>query len=229
MKKLLILEDDKSLGETLKERLTKEGYDVHWLMSVTEARRRINEENFDLIILDVGLPDGSGFDLAKDLNEHSKKFGETFSAAPFIFVTARATPEDRLKGFELGADEYIQKPFHLKELLLRVEHVLKNQKPVRAFEVEGVQIDFSALQIISGDKKEHMNLKESLVLKVLIEKSPQALSREEILKVVWGKNDHQTLRTVDNVIVRLRQILGERAGKYIKSIRGVGYQWVKPN
>ncbi|HEX4924864.1 MAG TPA: response regulator, partial [Bdellovibrionales bacterium] len=118
MKHLLLVEDDPSLGATLQERLEKEGYSVAWAQSRAEAESAFARKPPDLVILDVGLPDGSGFDLAKLIKKKS--------VVPFIFVTAMTTAEYRLEGFEIGAEEYIPKPFHLKELLLRVKHVLDN-------------------------------------------------------------------------------------------------------
>src|SRR5689334_221910 len=115
MKHLLLVEDDSSLGATLQERLEKEGYSVDWATTQNEAISFLKSRAPDLVILDVGLPDGSGFDLAKKIKSES--------LVPFIFVTAMTNAEYRLEGYEIGAEEYIPKPFHLKELLIRVKHV----------------------------------------------------------------------------------------------------------
>lgn len=119
--KLLLVEDDRSLGETLQERLQKEGYEVFWTVSAIFAKKLVKDEKPHLILLDVRLPDGDGFTLAEELKE-------TKDCPPFLFLTAQAGAPERLRGFELGAEEFIPKPFHLKELLLRVKHVLESHK-----------------------------------------------------------------------------------------------------
>ena len=121
MTRLLLLEDDQTLGATLKERLELEGYEVVWVESCQSAEESYSQKKFDLIILDIGLPDGSGLEFAKKVRSQS--------SCPFIFVTAQNSAETRLEGFEIGAEEFIPKPFHLKEMLLRIRHVLENHKP----------------------------------------------------------------------------------------------------
>lgn len=219
MKNLLLIEDDKSLGTTLSERLVKEGLNVKWVRELNQARVQFAQGKFDLVVLDVGLPDGSGFDFAREIRQTS--------VVPLIFVTAQNSAEDRLHGYEIGAEEYIPKPFHLKELLLRVQHVLENHAKTHELRVEDVVIDLAAMLIRRDVGQEKLNLKEYQVLKFLIEKSPKVLSRDEILNAAWGEGEFPTNRTVDNVIVRLRQLLGEKAGACIRSVRGVGYQWIE--
>src|SRR5580700_4895206 len=121
--RLLLVEDDQSLGLTLQERLERHGYHVTWAQTIGSARERVKSENFDLIILDLGLPDGSGFDFAREVKKARK--------APFIFMTANATAPNRLEGFEIGAEEFIPKPFHLREMFLRIKHVLENHAEKR--------------------------------------------------------------------------------------------------
>ena len=116
MKRLLLVEDDRSLGATLHERLLREQYDVIWVETKQRALKKLTEGLWDLVILDIGLPDGSGFELARHIK------GST--SVPIMFMTALSTAEHRLEGFEIGAEEFVPKPFHLKELLLRVKHVL---------------------------------------------------------------------------------------------------------
>src|SRR5712691_7115901 len=122
MKRLLLVEDDRSLGATLCERLQREKYDVAWVETKQRALKRLGEGLWDLVILDIGLPDGSGFELARHIKKNT--------TLPLMFMTALSTAEHRLEGFEIGAEEFIPKPFHLRELLLRVKHVLDNH-PVR--------------------------------------------------------------------------------------------------
>lgn len=217
MGNLLLIEDDKSLGQTLKERLEKEGYKVYWAMTLAQARTNLNQNRIHLIILDVGLPDGSGFELARELK----------GKWPFIFVTAQTSAEDRLRGYELGGFEFIPKPFHLKEMLMRIEHVLDNHSLDSYQLSDGTQIEFSSLRIMNKEGSyQELSFKEVQLLKLLIEKSPMAVSRDMILDKIWGEGKFPTQRTIDNVIVRLRQVLGPWGGSLIHSVRGVGYQWL---
>lgn len=218
MIRLLLLEDDASLGETLKERLEKENYSVKWATNCATAAKWTETESFDLVILDIGLPDGSGLDFAKSFREkHS---------TPFLFVTAQNNAEIRLEGFEIGAEEFIPKPFHLKELLLRVRHILENHRAQKTIRVNGRTLDMMAMCVIYPDgKKEFLQAKDFKTLEFLIQQSPRVVSRDEILNEVWGADKFPSNRTVDNTIVRLRQALDDRDGDWIRSVRGVGYQW----
>ncbi len=219
MKQLLLVEDDLTLGLTLKERLEREGYGVLWSKTLTQAEKDFKSKPIDLVILDVGLPDGSGFDFAKNIRERT--------ATPFLFVTAQAGAPDRLRGFELGAEEYIPKPFHLKEILLRVKHVLDNHAEQRNIKCGDFTIDFGRMAILGIDgKNENLSLKDCQLLKHLISVSPRVVSRDEILNAVWGEGNFPSNRTVDNVIVRLRQLLDDDGTRFIKSVRSVGYQWI---
>lgn len=221
MSRVLLVEDDKSLGRTLQERLEKESLNVDWARSQSEAQTFFDTNRYDLIVLDVGLPDGSGFELAQWIR--------TNSTVPFIFVTAQGSAEERLKGYELGAEEYIPKPFHLKEFLLRVGHVLKNHAVNHELLVADIVIEMEAMCIRRSDgRKETLAPKDFSVLKQLIDSSPRVLSRDEILSEVWGEEKFPSNRTVDNSILRLRQTLGAQAGPWIRSVRGIGYQWMQP-
>ncbi len=216
--KILLVEDDVTLGETLVERLEKEGYFVKWVGTQKGAELAVNEANFDLVLLDVGLPDGSGFEFAR-------KF-KSAKATPFIFITAMNSAEHRLEGYEIGADEFIPKPFHLKELLLRIRHVLQTHTEESEITAGDKTIDLNAQAIIGPDgQKEFLATRDFQLLKVLIESAPKALSRDDILDQVWGEDHFPSHRTVDNAIVRLRQALGDAGGKKIRSVRGIGYQW----
>lgn len=218
MRKILLVEDDLSLGETLFERLKKE-YDVSWGKTMAEAWELFSKHrDTDLVILDVGLPDGNGFALAEKI--------KAASSVLFIFLTAQADAESRLRGFELGAEEYIPKPFHLKELLLRVKHVLDAHAPAREIELDSCTVNFSTMSVQKKTGQiEYPAVTDMRVLQLLIEKAPRVLSRDEIMNEVWGVDKNPSHRTIDNIIVRLRHLLGDDGEKYIRSIRGVGYQW----
>jgi DNA-binding response OmpR family regulator len=222
-KKILLVEDDKSLGQTLAERLSKEKYFVHLSVSLKDAQTYLETHQPDLIILDVGLPDGNGFDFAK-------KFLQKEDCPPFIFLTALSGAEERLKGYELGADEFIPKPFHLRELLLRVSHVLqthaKPKSQLKNILFNNYKIFFDKYEIITPkEEKIHLTKKECNLLLLLIQNKDKVISRDEILNQIWGEDQFPSNRTVDNCIVKLRQSLGEKGASAIQSVRGVGYKW----
>ncbi len=218
MRKLLLVEDDTSLGTTLLERLQKD-YEVAWAKNLAEAWMTFAKtRDFDLIILDVGLPDGNGFELAEKIKK--------VSPALFIFLTAQADAESRLRGFELGAEEYIPKPFHLKELLIRVKHVLEAHAPAKELVLESCTVNFATMSVQKKSGQiEYPPVTDVKILQLLVEKSPRVLSRDDIMNEIWGVDKNPSHRTIDNIIVRLRQLLGDEGEKHIRSVRGVGYQW----
>ncbi|MBN8537876.1 MAG: response regulator transcription factor [Deltaproteobacteria bacterium] len=218
-KEILLVEDDVSLGETLKERLEKE-YLVDWAKTEKTALDFLNKKIFDLVILDVNLPDGSGFQIAekKLLNQKTN----------FIFLTAQGDAQNRLRGYELGAEEYIPKPFHLKELLIRVKHVLDSHPKVNQLIIKNITIDFNQLLIKKDNgQMEYPAASDMKVLELLVSRSPQPVSRDEIMDFVWGEDKNPNLRTVDNAIVRIKKVLGLENETIIRNIRGVGYQWIR--
>jgi len=223
MRQILLVEDDKSLGETLTERLSKE-YKVFWAQNVQAAKDiLITEKSLDLVILDLGLPDGTGFNVAEYIQAQNLH-------PLFIFLTAQADAEARLQGFELGAEEFIPKPFHLKELLIRVKHVLELHAVQSEISIEGIVINFTtnAVKKLSGEI-EYPPVTDLKILQFLIERAPRAVSRDEIINQVWGLDKNPSYRTIDNTVVRLRHLIGEKGEAYIRSVRGVGYQWFKDN
>jgi DNA-binding response OmpR family regulator len=218
VKQLLLVEDDRSLGATLYERLVREGYGVHWVETVAAALAALPESWWDLVILDVGLPDGSGFDLARVIKRQT--------SLPLMFITAWGSAEKRLEGFEIGAEEFIPKPFHLRELLLRVKHVLDNHAVHQQLRCNGRTIEFDTRSIVQTDgRRDLLAVREFQLLHLLITAAPRVVSRDEILDALWGADKFPNTRTIDNLIVRLRQTLGDTEGVFIRSVRGVGYQW----
>lgn len=218
MKKILLVEDDKSLGQTLSERLERD-YQVTWAETIEQAwKSYVATKNFDLILLDVGLADGNGFELAKKIKADS--------SVPFMFLTAQADAESRLEGFEIGAEEFIPKPFHLKELLLRVRHVLEaHTRVAKEIQLRDCTLNFDEMTIRQRSGSiDYPAASDMKILQILIENSPRVLSRDEIMNEVWGVDKNPSHRTVDNIIARLRPLLGAD-GDNIRSVRGVGYQW----
>jgi two-component system phosphate regulon response regulator PhoB len=218
MSRVLLVEDDESLGRTLTERLQKERLAVTWAKTVATATAALKDGPWDLAILDVRLPDGSGFGLARQIKRES--------LTPVMFMTALNSAENRLEGFEIGADEYLPKPFHLKEFILRVRHVLATQRVPDVIRVHGREIDLHALTVTAPDgERAFLQVRDGQVLKLLIAAAPAAVDRSEILDRVWGREQYPTPRAVDNAIVRLRQALRDDSGECIRSVRGIGYQW----
>ncbi|MGQ2810722.1 response regulator transcription factor, partial [Leptospira interrogans] len=181
----------------------------------------VKDERPHLILLDVRLPDGDGFALAEELKESK-------DCPPFLFLTAQAGAPERLRGFELGAEEFIPKPFHLKELLLRVKHVLESHKhsvEETRFIYKDFMLDFQGFQIKRGGEEFPLSKRDCALLHFLVSERNRTVSRAEILDKLWGEESFPTNRTIDNSIVRLRQAFGEEGEKVIRSVRGVGYQW----
>lgn len=219
MNSILLIEDDETLGGTLSERLEKEGYHLHWSKTLSDAVSTFAASRFDLALVDIGLPDGSGFTFAREAKASSN--------TPIIFLTAMNSAEYRLEGFEIGADDYVPKPFHLKELLLRIKKVLEAANSGRATRNDRVVLNLESLSITLPDgRTEYPIPRDFELLKLLMESAPKVLSRQEAISRLWNSDTEVTPRTVDNAIVRLRAHLGEIGDRYIRSVRGVGYQWI---
>ena len=225
--KLLLVEDEPNLGSTLVERLELEGFEVTWSSTVEKAKEEILKKTFQLVLLDVGLPDGSGFDIGLELRKKQP-------GAALIFLTACGTPEDRIRGLELGAEDYIVKPFHLKELILRIRNGLKRAKYISG-DLEGgkttvrvgkAKIHFLRFEAEIDGEFVALTHKETALLKLLVENRGCVVSRDEILNQVWSEDEFPTPRTVDNFIMRLRRLVERHPEEpeMIKSVRGIGYQ-----
>lgn len=221
--RIVLAEDDLSLGQTLNDRLKKEGFQVSWVRTLAEARPALNED-YDLAILDLGLPDGSGFDLALEVKRKNR---------PLIIMTAQNTAENRLEAYELGSEEFIPKPFHFRELLLRIHHMMEFHagKPApQVFDLPAGQLDLE--RMCFTDEVGGITFfapKDFRVLQMLIERSPKPVHRDEILDQIWGHDSFPSQRTIDNAIVRIRQTIRDEDGRIVRSVRGVGYQWMKSN
>jgi DNA-binding response OmpR family regulator len=216
---VLLVEDDVSLGRTLESRLVKEpDVEVTWVQTIAAAEAALSTARWDLAVVDVKLPDGSGFGLARRIKRTS--------LTPVMFMTALNSAENRLEGFEIGADEYLPKPFHLKEFILRVRHVLATQRVPELVEVRGRHIDLAALSITAPDgERTFLQVRDGRVLRMLIAAAPSVVGRAELVDRVWGREQDPSPRAIDNAVVRLRQALHDEHGDLIRSVRGVGYQW----
>ncbi|NUM58740.1 MAG: response regulator transcription factor [Bdellovibrionaceae bacterium] len=217
-KKILLVEDDITLGEILKERLEKD-YFVEWAQTEKGALQRLDQQFFDLVILDVNLPDGSGFNIAEKRLLNPK--------VNIVFLTAQSDAESRLKGYELGAEEFIPKPFHLKELLIRVKHVLDSHAKNQHIKIKNMTVDFQQMVFKKDNGQiEYPAQTDMKVLELLYKKAPVPVSRDEIMDYVWGEDKNPNLRTVDNTIVRIKKALGVENENLIRNVRGLGYQWL---
>ncbi len=225
--KILLVEDEESLAAGLEYNLTEEGYLVKWAKDGRDAVKFLDGEKFDLIVLDIMLPYVNGFEIAE-------KIRSTDPQMPILMLTARTESKDRVKGLEVGADDYMTKPFHLQELLLRVEGMLKRKswyksttekKPVYKF--GNNEINFENL-VCKHDKKElRITPHEAMILGYLIERKEKIVTRKELLENVWNLNPEIETRTVDIFIARLRKYFEDNPAEpvYFKSIRGAGYMF----
>ncbi len=227
MSNILVVDDEKVLGESIKDALASEGYEVKIASNGQIGFDLISSEPFDLIILDVMMPEINGIDLCKKVREINV-------LTPILFLTVNNDPEDRILGLEAGGDDYLGKPFHLKELLLRTRKLIQRTqwyaRTNDSFAFEDIYIDFSSYQIESWDKKIYnLTQKEAMILKLLIENEGATVSREDILEKIWGYESYPSTRTIDNFIVRLRKRIERNPEQptHLHTIRGVGYKFTK--
>ncbi|HDL18785.1 MAG TPA: response regulator transcription factor [Bacteroidetes bacterium] len=222
---ILLVEDEDTLAIGLEFNLSAEGYRVTRAADGLAAVEQIQSSLFDLVILDIMLPFLDGFAVAEKIRAKDPQ-------TPILILTARTELKDRIRGLEIGADDYLTKPFHLDELLLRVKGMLKRKKWYKqATEIMPVyrfgdnEINFDNFTCRAGDKTVHLTAHEAMLLKYLIDHENKVVSRKELLAEVWNLNSDIETRTVDNFIARLRKYFESNPENpvYIKSIRGVGY------
>ena len=222
--KILIIEDEPDIRKNLEYNLSREGYSVLTAASIAEAEQLIYSNNLSLILLDLMLPDGSGLDLCKKM-----KSDPDMQNLPIIILTAKDDEVDKVVGFELGADDYVTKPFSVRELILRIKAVLKrgeNKKDIVEIDRQfgDLKIDIDSHEVyVDGDLVNLTALEFKLLIQ-LVDRRGRVQSREQLLADVWGYSAEVTTRTVDTHIKRLREKLGTM-GKYVQTIRGVGYKF----
>jgi len=226
--RILLVEDEINLARPLQFNLEQEGYEVRSTPNGREALDWLSSQRFDLIILDVMIEEMDGFEVARRVRRHDQRL-------PILMLTARSTDQDRVMGLELGADDYMVKPFHLKELLLRVRRMLertnwytKSAHRAREIKVAGYTVDLEKLQG-SGPRGEiQITALEAELLALLTAEPNHVLSRAELLERVWGYSSEVESRTVDNFIVRLRRYFEEEPDQphHFISVRGRGYMYV---
>ena len=223
--KILVIEDEPDIRRNLEYNLGREGFKASSVGSLDEANEKLKSKKFDLILLDLMLPDGSGLDLCKKIKSNSET-----ETTPIIILTAKDDEVDKVVGFELGADDYVTKPFSVRELILRIKAILK-RSDTKTKEVVEVERQFGDLKIDVDSHEVHVDSQlieltalEFRLLKELVDKRGRVQSRDQLLSEVWGYNAEVTTRTVDTHIKRLREKLGSM-GKYVQTIRGVGYKF----
>jgi two-component system, OmpR family, alkaline phosphatase synthesis response regulator PhoP len=226
--RILLVEDEINLARPLQFNLEQEGYEVRSTSSGKEALLLQNKENFDLIILDLMIEELDGFEVARQVRRRDQRL-------PILMLTARSAQQDRVHGLEVGADDYMIKPFHLRELLLRVQRMLErtswyagSRGPVTEIEVAGHRVNLELLSAVGPRGDLQLTALEARLLEVLTSEPNRVLSRAELLQQVWGYHSDVETRTVDNFIVRLRRYFEEEPEqpRHFVSVRGKGYMYV---
>ncbi len=222
--KILLVEDDKHISKLVKYNLEKNGFDCISVITGEEAFEILDRMPVDLIILDIMLPKMDGFEVCKHIRNHKK-----FSVIPVIMLTARGEEVDRIVGLELGADDYMIKPFSPRELILRVKAILKRgrpkEEPVKEIiEAGPITLDTARHKVVVDKKEVVLTAMEFKLLLTLMQRQGRVQSRDKLLSDVWDIESDVTTRTIDTHVKRLRQKLG-KGGNFIETIRGHGYRF----
>lgn len=213
--KILLVEDDRDLGRLIDEELRQKTYQVSWGQSLQESNLLLQKNEYDLAIIDLNLPDGKGFELIKSLH------------CPVVIMSALSDPKNRLKAVELGAVDFIPKPFLLQELFLKIERALGELlEKKRVWQVGEVILNLNKRKIVNGERTHLLNKRDFRLLDILSSQYPQVVSRDQIIDYVYGKDQNPSHRSVDNAVVGVRQMLSDDQHKWIRSVRGEGYQWM---
>lgn len=231
MTRILLAEDEISLAETIKLNLELEGYKVQAAGDGKKALKLFKQERFDLVILDVMMPEMDGFTLCEAIRLENEK-------VPVLFLTAKNASSDRVAGLKLGADDYLTKPFNLEELLLRIQNLLRRSLRMTettthqqsTYMIEGNLINFPEMTVTTPDgRKINLTKKENTLLKLLLERKNEVVSREHILETVWGYDIYPSTRTIDNFIVTFRKYFEKDPSHptHFQSVRGVGYKFIE--
>ncbi len=220
--KVLLAEDDLSLGYVIKDNLVVAGYDVVLCADGQSAIDKFSKENFDICLLDVMMPNKDGFAVAKKIRQQT-------DLIPILLITAKSLEEDRIHGFECGADDYIVKPFSMQELLLRIDVFLRRTKKMYSektlnFQIGKMKFSFNDLRLSIDGTNYNMTQKEAELLLFLCEHPNRILKREEVLLNVWGKDDYFLGRSMDVFITKLRKYFRADESIHIETIHGMGFR-----
>lgn len=227
---ILLAEDEENLHEALKLNLELEGYEVTSAFTGSITLQKVQQEYFDLLILDVMLPDIDGISITETIRVQNND-------VPILILSAKNTGADRVLGLKKGADDYLTKPFNLEELLLRVQKLIRKNKKITekdsvgdTYQFGSNTIDFRAQEAVNKNgERIQLSKKEAMLLKLLIENKNDVVPREKILQTVWGYNVYPTTRTIDNFILNFRKYFEQdsRNPRYFHSVRGVGYKYTE--
>lgn len=220
--KILLAEDDTSLAFVIKDNLEEEGYEVVWCADGESAWQKFNKGGIDICLLDVMMPVKDGFTLAKKIRQRS-------DVVPILFLTAKSLEQDKLDGFKTGADDYITKPFSMKELLMRMDVFLRRTKKLHAdgaveYKLGSLRFSFTNLKLYTPGEEISLTQREADLLKFLCEHANKVLKREEVLLNVWGKDDYFLGRSMDVFITRLRKYFKADADVVLETIHGIGFR-----
>jgi DNA-binding response OmpR family regulator len=220
--KVLLAEDDLSLGYVIKDNLAVAGYEVVLCADGQAAIDRFSKESFDICLLDVMMPNKDGFAVAKKIRQQT-------DLIPILLITAKSLEEDRIHGFECGADDYIVKPFSMQELLLRIDVFLRRTKKMYSektlnFQIGKIKFSFNDLRLTLDGTNHNMTQKEAELLLFLCEHPNRILKREEVLLNVWGKDDYFLGRSMDVFITKLRKYFKADESVHIETIHGMGFR-----
>jgi DNA-binding response OmpR family regulator len=226
MSRILIVEDDEAIAQGLRDNFQFEGYETHWASDGETALRVAREEKPDLIVLDIRLPRMSGYEVCRKLRAGG-------STTPILMLTARGEEEDRILGLDLGADDYVTKPFSVRELLARARALLRRSSVAQALPDElrigDIVVDFRSYEAHRNGCPIELTRKEFGVLRLLAACEGRVVTRDELLETVWGLNAGQSTRTIDNHVATLRAKLEEDPGhpRTLQTVHGVGYKLVR--
>jgi DNA-binding response OmpR family regulator len=213
--KILLVEDDRDLGRIIKEELEQKKYFVSWVQDISESRLQIQNFEYNLAIIDLNLPDGTGFDLIP------------FLGCPVIIMSALSDPQNRLMGARIGAYDFIPKPFLLQELFLKIERILGEElEKNKIWQQNDVILDLNKREIRTTSEIHLLNKRDFRLLDILSSHFPQVVSRDQMMDYVYGKDQNPSQRSIDNAVVGIRQMLKDEKHEWIRSVRGEGYQWM---
>ncbi|WP_290794460.1 response regulator transcription factor [Flavihumibacter sp. UBA7668] len=227
---ILLVEDEENLHDALKLNLELEGYEVSSAYDGLAALKAVQQEYFDLVILDIMLPEMDGLTVLEGIRIQ-------YNEVPILILSAKNSSSDRVMGLKKGADDYLTKPFNLEELILRVHKLIQKNKKLKEkdsigdfYQFGSNKIDFKAQEATTKfGERIQLSKKEAMLLKLLIENKNEVVPREKILQTVWGYNVYPTTRTIDNFILNFRKYFEEdsRNPRYFHSVRGVGYKYAE--
>ncbi len=225
-KRILVVEDEKHLAETIKLNLEIEDYHPVVVYDGASAINTFKEQRFDLVILDIMIPNIDGIAVCENIRLHD-------SDVPVLFLSAKSSAEDRVLGLKKGGDDYLTKPFNLEELILRINKLISRNEDngsaesISTYEFGGNSVNFDSYEAIGKDGKFSLTKKEALLLKLLIENKDEVVSREKILQTVWGYSVYPSTRTIDNFILAFRKYfeVDPKNPLFFVSLRGVGYKF----